>query len=106
MLHSVVNMLTPSATTLFGVEPQNMADRIRVARQTRGLSVDQLAALCGVTRGAVYQWEQGAVEGIKPINFVRLIRVLNTSAEYLVWGPDGPPQSDPAATAGPLRQRR
>lgn len=82
-----------------------MAQRIKVARQTRGLSVEQLADLCGVTRGAVYQWEQGSVDGIRPVNFVRLLHALHTSADYLVWGPDGPPKDDPAFT-GANRARR
>ena len=97
MLQSVVNMLSQAVRSLCAMV--TMAERIKVLRQGRGLSVDDLADRCGVSRSAVYQWEQGAVEGIKPINFVRLLYALQTTADYLVWGADGPPKSDPSFQA-------
>lgn len=39
-----------------------LKDRIKEAREAKGLTQPQLAELCGVTRQAVYYWESGKRE--------------------------------------------
>lgn len=40
-------------------ERQRMGERIRVMRLSRGLTQDELAEQCGVTRSAISFWEHG-----------------------------------------------
>ena len=63
--------------------------RIRVARQAAGLTQAGLAALVGVTRSAVAQWETdraGQVGG----NLTRIAAALGVSAQHLLTGDEGP----------------
>jgi transcriptional regulator with XRE-family HTH domain len=70
---------------------QTMAERIRALRIARGLSQQQLAEKCGVTKGAVSQWELALTENIKLPVFLALCEVLGTDPHYLVFGPDRAP---------------
>lgn len=72
----------PMATT------ETMGDRIKVLRQARNLTQEQLAQEVGVTKSAVSQWEGGNVANIKLQTFLKLVDVLQTDTEYLVFGPD------------------
>lgn len=56
-------------------------------REARGLSQAALAKLCGVTPGAVSQWELGSTENIKLEPFLRLCDALVVTPHYLVFGP-------------------
>lgn len=82
-------MLAARVNTLAAME--TMGQRITVLREARGLSVQELAHVIGVTRALVWQWEQDMVKGIRPENFLRLCAALQTTPEYLVWGPDRKP---------------
>jgi len=70
---------------------ETMGDRIRILRQARGLTQQQLANDVGVSKSAVSQWEDGSVANIKLQTFLRLLDVLKTDAEYLIFGPDRTP---------------
>ena len=62
-----------------------VGQRIRRARQARGLTQNGLAAAVGVSRSAVAQWETdraGQVRG----NLTRIAAVLGVSVEYLLHG--------------------
>jgi transcriptional regulator with XRE-family HTH domain len=67
---------------------ETMGDRIRQLREARGLTQQQLGALVGVTKSAVSQWEDGSTKNLKLETFLRVCEVLQTDAEYLIWGPD------------------
>jgi transcriptional regulator with XRE-family HTH domain len=67
---------------------ETMGDRIRTLRQARGLTQEELGEACGVSKSAVSQWEDGSVENVKLKTFLKLIEVLRTDHDYLVWGPD------------------
>lgn len=83
---------------------ETMGDRIRILREARKLTQPQLAEMCGVTKGAVSQWESGSTANVKLITFMRLCEALVTDPQYLIWGAErAPTPSAPAATG---RSRR
>ena len=71
---------------------ETMGTRIRRLRESRNLTQDQLATRCGVARSAVHQWETGESENIKLQPWLRLLRTLEVSAHYLVFGSETPPK--------------
>jgi transcriptional regulator with XRE-family HTH domain len=77
------------------VTAETMGDRIRVLRGARNLTQTKLAELCGVSRGAVAQWELGMVENIRLKAVLRLVEVLGTDVAYLVYGQARKPQGLP-----------
>jgi transcriptional regulator with XRE-family HTH domain len=89
---------------------ETMGERIRRLREAQNLTQAQLGELCGVSKSAVSQWEDGTTTDIKLIPFLKLQEALKTDGHYLVYGPDRAPEPDPASTgrfrrpAG-LRQR-
>ena len=67
--------------------PAEIGERIRVARNARGWTQDQLAAAVGVSRSAVAQWETGRAGQITG-NLTRIATVLETHVEQLMFGAD------------------
>lgn len=57
---------------------ETMAQRIKALREAKGYNHQSLADAVGVTRAAVYQWEDGSVQNIKLPIFLRLCAVLGT----------------------------
>jgi transcriptional regulator with XRE-family HTH domain len=73
-----------------------MGDRIRKCRIVKGLTQEQLAKACRVTKSAVSQWESGTVANIRLQTFLRLLEALGTDAAYLIWGEAREPHRPPA----------
>jgi len=69
--------------------PQSMADRLRERRHAVGLSQDQLAVACGVTKGSISAWESGKTDNIGLQSFLKLLTALETDFHYLVFGRRG-----------------
>lgn len=69
--------------------PVNIGDRIRAARVKAGLTQRVLAALLGVDKSAVAQWEGGGggKGGIKTSNLVEVARVLGIRPSELLGEP-------------------
>jgi transcriptional regulator with XRE-family HTH domain len=67
---------------------ETMGDRIRQLRVARGYSQEELGSLVGVSKSAVSQWELGATKNIKLETFLRVVEILHTDANYLIWGKD------------------
>ena len=59
--------------------------RIRALRQAVGLTQEQLATACGVTRSAVAQWETDRAGQLRG-NISRIADALDTSVEHLLHG--------------------
>jgi len=59
--------------------------RIRSLRHTRGLTQDELAALCDVSRSAVAQWETDRAGQLRD-NITRIADALATTVEFLLQG--------------------
>lgn len=67
---------------------ENMGARIRRLREEKNITIEDMAKICGVSKSAVSQWELGQSQNIKLYPFTRLMRLLNVSHEYLLFGPD------------------
>ena len=59
--------------------------RIRSARESKGLTQGGLAALVGVSRSAVAQWETGR-SGQVGANLAAIARALDVGVEHLLLG--------------------
>jgi transcriptional regulator with XRE-family HTH domain len=66
-------------------DPVQIGERIRIARQDRGWTQEQLADAVGVSRSAVAQWETGRA-GQLTGNLSRIAEVLSVGIEYLTQG--------------------
>lgn len=84
MLHTRVNYATRVAS--YTARMQTMGDRIKFHREAKGLSQSDLARLCGVTKGAVSQWELGRSKNVKNSTWLKLTEALGVSGDYLVNG--------------------
>lgn len=71
---------------------ETMGMRIKKLREALNLTQHQLATRCGVAKSAVNQWESGTSENIKLQPWLRLLRTLNVSAHYLIFGQETPPK--------------
>jgi transcriptional regulator with XRE-family HTH domain len=80
---------------------ETMGDRIRQLRQARHLTQEEFGRAVGVTKSAVSQWEGGSTKNIKLATFLRVLEILHTDANFLIWGPDRTPAG--AAAAGKPR---
>ena len=63
----------------------SVGTRIRALRRARGLTQDDLAAACGVSRSAVAQWETDRAGQLRG-NITRIAEALDASIEHLLQG--------------------
>ena len=63
----------------------SVGTRIRALRQSAGLTQEQLAAACDVTRSAVAQWETDRAGQLRG-NISRIADALDTTVEHLLHG--------------------
>lgn len=66
-----------------------LGKRIRSLRESRGLTLEQLASKCGVTHPALLNWENGRAKSIRTGNFMALCRELKVRPTWL-WTGKGP----------------
>jgi len=64
----------------------SIADRVRHARESIGITQGKLAKGVGVSRAAISQIENGMTKYPRPETLVRIARYLGTSIEWLVLG--------------------
>lgn len=74
---------------------ETMGDRIKMLREAKGLTQEQLGKLVGVSKAAVSQWELGQAQNIKLETFLTLLNVLGVKYEYLIYGPNRAPNGNP-----------
>lgn len=65
---------------------KSLAERLREARETAGISKALLARLVGVSTAATTQWEQGRAASLRGDNLVKVARALNVREEWLQHG--------------------
>ncbi len=65
--------------------PREIGERIRLTRQERGITQEELASAVGVSRSAVAQWETGR-SGQVTGNLTRIAAVLGVGVEFLMQG--------------------
>ncbi|WP_417790310.1 LexA family protein [Terasakiella pusilla] len=66
---------------------KTFAERIEWARQSKGLTLEQLGAICGNTKAAAKKWVSGAGQP-SAAKFNKLARALDVTAEWLITGHD------------------
>jgi DNA-binding XRE family transcriptional regulator len=69
---------------------ETMGDRIRLLRQSKSLTQEQLGERVGVSKVSVSQWETGSTANIRLKTFLTLCEELGTSPQYLIFGPERP----------------
>lgn len=67
-----------------------MGERIKMLRESKGLTQHDLAIQVGVTRAAIAQWEASDHVDIKLQPWLKLLEVLGADPHYLVYGPNSP----------------
>lgn len=70
-------------------ETPSVGGRIRALRRARGLTQDDLATACGVSRSAVAQWETDRAGQLRG-NITRIAEALDASIEHLLQGATQP----------------
>lgn len=70
--------------------PTTMGGRIKLARTLSGLTQEQLAKECGVTRSAVALWESDQSKGIDGLTLMKLAMRLQVAARWIVLMDDTP----------------
>ena len=63
-------------STKHAMSPDEFGALIKVKRQEKGMTLEQLARAIGVTKGAVSNWENGEAQRIQTAHIMGLARVL------------------------------
>jgi DNA-binding XRE family transcriptional regulator len=79
---------------------ETMGDRIRLLRQSKGLTQEQLGQRLGVSKVAVSQWETGGTSNVRLKTFLALVEELGTTYQYLLFGPKQQAPSPKRRTGG------
>lgn len=66
--------------------PFGVGNRIKLAREAKGWSQPDLARKVGVSKSAVNQWENGAVQNLKLGNLFAVADALGKDVRDLVFG--------------------
>ena len=67
----------------------SMGTKIRELREARGMSLEDVAKLCGTTRQAIYKYENEIVTNIPYDRIILLAKALNTNPSQLFdWKED------------------
>lgn len=81
----------------------SMGTKIRELREARGMSLEDVARLCGTTRQAIYKYENEIVTNIPYDRIILLAKALNTTPSNLFdWNEDKKisPNEDAGLTEG------
>lgn len=73
----------------------SMGTKIRELREAKGMSLEDVAKLCGTTRQAIYKYENEIVTNIPYDRIILLAKALNTTPSQLFdWEEDKKISSD------------
>lgn len=85
---------------------ESMANKIRILRQERGLTLEQVAEVVGVGKSTVRKWETGMIANMRRDKIADLAKALGTTPAYLMGWEDqeeqDPSPSEPVLTEGEL----
>lgn len=85
---------------------ESMANKIRILRQERGLTLEQVAEVVGVGKSTVRKWETGMIANMRRDKIADLAKALGTTPAYLMgWEnqeEQEPSPSEPVLTEGEL----
>ena len=63
---------------------QGMAQRIKMLRKEKGLTLEQVANIVGVGKSTVRKWETGMIANMKRDKIAALAKALGTTPAYLM----------------------
>jgi transcriptional regulator with XRE-family HTH domain len=69
-----------------------MGNRIKILRESKGLTQTDVAIYCGVTRAAIAQWEAADHVDIKLQPWLKLLELLSADPYWIVYGANKPKQ--------------
>lgn len=80
----------------------SIGTKIRELREARGMSLEDVAKLCGTTRQAIYKYENEIVTNIPYDRIMLLAKALNTTPSQLFDWPEDKKRSphEPTLTEG------
>lgn len=68
-----------------------IAERIKLLRVQKGLTLEQVGDCVGVSKATVLKWESGAIQNMRRDKIVKLAHALGVTPEYLLgWETDRP----------------
>lgn len=78
-------------------------ERLKQAREAKGLTQRDLAAACGFSRNSIVNWE-GGKRAPKTTDLETMARILGTSVGFLMGGDEAPPahRADPPEAPAPV----
>lgn len=79
------------------------SDRLRIAREKRGLTQHQLARICGIGLNQITRYENGLIEPAA-VTLGNIAQVLNVSVDYLLGLSDTPRDFSPDSLRPDERQ--
>jgi transcriptional regulator with XRE-family HTH domain len=79
------------------LDPVTFAKRLQEARARAGITQQQLADACGLTKGAVSAWENAVTDGILAENLFCVADALHVDPRWLAVG-ESSPSGDLAAS--------
>lgn len=86
----------------YAMSMETMGERLKRLRVARNYTQAEFAKLVGVTKSAVSQWEADSTKNLRLPILARVLEVLGTDLQYLVWGEN----RAPAGSDGTRRPRR
>ena len=72
------------------LDPVTFAKRLQEARAKAGITQQQLADACGLTKGAVSAWENAVTDGILAENLFCVADALHVDPRWLAVGESSP----------------
>ena len=79
----------------------DLKDIIKQRREELGLTMEQVAAACGVSRPTVSRWESGEIKDMRREKVIALAKALRTTPAYLLGAAIEIGQSDISSSADP-----
>ncbi len=68
-----------------------IGERIKIARENKGLTQEQLGVMCGTTKQTIFKYETGVVTNIPLDRLKRIAEVLSVTPAYLRGGSETTP---------------
>lgn len=81
----------------------NMGEKIKMLREQRGMTLEQLGDLVGVGKSTVRKWENGMIANMRRDKISKIADALRVSPAYLMGWSDSVVQTSDTASAFPLR---
>lgn len=70
----------------------NRGERIRIAREAKRMTQEELGRICGTTKQTIYKYETGVITNIPLDKLEIMAKALNVSSCYLaMWNPSSSP---------------